>query len=192
MKYKSHESEPVNEVTETKRRKCTLSEEMQNLLLRQLWHELYNHNLYRSFANFFGVQGLLVLEAYYIARAEEEKLHHDWIYDYLNTCDAEFIYPEIPAISEVFEDNIEPFKLTVDKEIETTMLIYEMVDQAIIEHDWATYHWLMDDNEKTGMLVKEQIEEENISRTALDIACSEGSWLRKEKSIMNAYEGDVD
>ena len=35
-------------------------------------------------------------------------------------------------------------------------------------------------------------EEESISRTALDIAESEGSWLRKEKSIMNAYTGDDD
>ena len=35
-------------------------------------------------------------------------------------------------------------------------------------------------------------EEESISRTALDIAEGEGSWLRKEKSIMDAYTGDVD
>ena len=35
-------------------------------------------------------------------------------------------------------------------------------------------------------------EEENISRTVLDIGNSEGSWLRKEKSIMNAYKGDLD
>ena len=180
------------EVNVMKRRICTLSDKMVELLVRQLQHELYNHNLYRTFANFYGTQGLAVLEQYYIDRAEEEKLHHDWIYGYLNENDAIFIYPEIPGIVEKWDDNIKPFALTVDKEIETTGLIYDMVNQSLIEQDWATYHWLMDDNKETGMLVKEQIEEEAISRTALDIAESEGSWLRKEKSIMNAYHEDLD
>ncbi len=203
MKLKQGENQETKEQIEEKnialdtvdlikRRKCTLSDNMVELLIRQLKHELYNHNLYRTFANFFGTQGLAVLEQYYIDRAEEEKLHHDWIYNYLNTCDAVFIYPEIPAIIEEFSDNVDPFSLTVDKEIETTGLIYDMVNQSLIEQDWATYHWLMDDNKETGMLVKEQIEEEAISRTALDIAESEGSWLRKEKSIMNAYHEDLD
>ena len=102
------------------------------------------------------------------------------------------MYPDIPAISETFEDNVTPFKLTVDKEIQTTQLIYEIVDAALEEGDWATFNWLNGDNDETGRLVQEQVEEESISRTALDIAMEEGSWLRKEKSIMNAYKGDVD
>lgn len=46
-----------------------------------------------------------------------------------------------------------------------------------------------------GLIVVKTIvvrEEESVSRTALDIAEGEGSWLRKEKSIMNAYTGDDD
>lgn len=177
---------------DVKRRQCTLSENIQKLLLRQLKHELYNHNLYMSFSNFFGVQGLSVLEEYYKQRADEEYLHHSWIRKYLNQNDSEYIYPDIPSISEKFEDNVTPFKLTVDKEIETTKLIYEIVEQALEEGDWATFTWLNGNDPEEGMLVKEQVEEESISRTALDIAQSEGSWLRKEKSIMNAYKGDVD
>lgn len=183
---------PSIEKLDLKRRKCTLSDDMIRLMLRQLTHEMYNHNLYRSFANFYGVRGFQVLEQYYIDRAEEEKLHHDWVYGYLNECDAEFIYPEIPAISEKFEDMITPFQLTVDKEIQTTMEINEMVDLACDTSDWATFNWLNGHDPKTGMLVNEQVEEENISRTVLDIAESEGSWLRKEKSIMAAYKGDTD
>jgi ferritin len=180
------------EVNVMKRRICTLSDKMVELLVRQLQHELYNHNLYRTFANFYGTQGLAVLEQYYIDRAEEEKLHHDWIYGYLNENDAIFIYPEIPGIVEKWDDNIKPFALTVDKEIETTGLIYDMVNQAVSDNDWATFNWLNGDDEKVGRLVQEQVEEESISRTALDIAEEEGSWLRKEKSIMNAYKGDTD
>ena len=36
------------------------------------------------------------------------------------------------------------------------------------------------------------MEKDVYKRQALDIAMEEGSWLRKEKSIMNAYKGDVD
>lgn len=174
------------------RSKGTLSDKMIELLLRQLWHELYNHNLYRSFAIFFGTQGLQVLENYYIDRSEEEKHHHDWVYQYLSDCDACIIYPQIPAIEEEWSDNVTPFELTVDAEIKTTMLINEMVDQALEEKDWTTFNWLMADNDKTGRLVREQNEEEMISRTALDIACSDATWLRKEKSIMAAFKGNSD
>lgn len=175
-----------------KRRICTLSDKMVELLLRQLSHELYNHNLYRSFANYYGINGLAVLESYYIKRAEEEKLHHDWIINYLNYNDAAVIYPEVPAIKEDWDDPVTPFRLTVDKEIETTNLIKEMVNYSLTEKDWFTWCWLMGNSPVEGKLLPEQIEEESISRTALDIAEGEGSWLRKEKSIMNAYTGDDD
>lgn len=87
---------------------------------------------------------------------------------------------------------VAPFDITVDLEVITTQMIYEIVDQAFDEHDYATFNWLMSHDPKTGMLVDEQVEEESISRTARDIAKSDASWLRKEKSIMNAYKRDVD
>lgn len=36
-----------------------------------------------------------------------------------------------------------PFAATVDREIETTMGINKIVDQAQKEGDWATFQWLM-------------------------------------------------
>lgn len=174
------------------RRECTLSKEIQELLLRQLKHELQNHNIYMNFANYFGVRGFVVLEEYFKLRADEEYLHHSWIRKYLNENDAEYIYPTIDQFDKKIVDMVDPFKMTVDLEIETTQMIYEIVDQAAAECDWATFNWLNGHDSVIGMLVNEQVEEESISRTALDIAESEGSWLRKEKSIMNAYKGDID
>lgn len=172
------------------KRKCILSDDMIKLLLRQLQKELYNMNLYFSFSNYYGVRGYQVLEEYYRLRAEEEKHHHDWCMKYLNNSDAEYKYPEIPAINERWNDMVTPFQITVDAEILTTEYINEIVDLAIDEGDWQTYQFLMSENDDTGRLVQEQFEEMSISRTALDIAKSEGSWLRKEKSIMNAYKGE--
>lgn len=170
----------------------TLSEKMVELLIRQLKHELYNHNLYRTFANYFGVKGFAVLEKYYIERAEEEKHHHDWIINYLGETDSNVKYPAIPEIEEEWDDMVKPFQITVDAEIKTTQMIYEMVDQASQEKDWGTYMWLLSENDDWGMLVKEQVEEESTSRTALDIAEGEGSWYRKEKSIYDMYKKDLD
>lgn len=191
MVIKKAANDPV-EGKDLSRRKCTLSKEIQQLLLRQLKHELQNHNIYMNFANYFGVRGLVILEEYFKQRADEEYLHHSWIRKYLNENDAEYIYPTIEQFDKEIADMITPFKLTVDLEIQTTQMIYEIVDQAANEGDWATFNWLNGHDKETGMLVNEQVEEESISRTVLDIAESEGSWLRKEKSIMNAYKGDLD
>lgn len=170
------------------RRFCTLSEEMIKMLVIQLGAELTNKHLYMTFANFFGTNGLPKLEEYFIKRAEEEELHHRWIFWYLGYCDAEFQYPAIEPI-QVEIPNLEyPFLATVDREIETTMGINKIVEQALSEKDWATFNWLHGSNKDEGMLVREQIEEESLSRTIADIASQEGAnWLNKQEKILNFY-----
>lgn len=157
MVIKKAANDPV-ESKDLSRRKCTLSKEIQQLLLRQLRHELQNHNIYMNFANYFGVRGLIVLEEYYKERADEEYLHHSWIRKYLNENDAEYIYPTIEQFDKEITDMVMPFKLTVDLEIQTTQMIYEIVDQAANEGDWATFNWLNGHDKETGMLVNEQVE----------------------------------
>lgn len=191
MIIKQEATDP-REPKDISRRECTLSKEIQQLLLRQLKHELQNHNVYMNFANYFGVRGFTILEEYYKQRADEEYLHHSWIRKYLNENDAEYIYPTIDQFDKKINSMEDPFDITVDLEIETTQMIDEIIEQAASEGDWATFNWLMGHSEETGRLREEQVEEESISRTARDIAKTEGSWLRKEKSIMNAYKGDVD
>jgi ferritin len=191
MIIKQEATDP-REPKDISRRECTLSKEIQQLLLRQLKHELQNHNAYMNFANYFGVRGFTILEEYYKQRADEEYLHHSWIRKYLNENDAEYIYPTIDQFDKKINSMEDPFDITVDLEIETTQMIDEIIEQAASEGDWATFNWLMGHSEETGRLREEQVEEESISRTARDIAKTEGSWLRKEKSIMNAYKGDVD
>lgn len=176
-----------------KNKNGNLSITMIEFLVRQLKHELYNHNLYMTFANFYGTQGYALLEKYFLLRAGEEKHHHDWIESFLREVDACIKYPAIPAIKEEWGDNmIKPFLLTVEAEIKTTQLIDEMIEQAQLEKDWGTYMWLLSDDDNWGRLRREQLEEESISRTVLDIACSDASWMTKEKSIMSAYKGDND
>lgn len=179
----------TNKVIDKSRRTCTLSSTMIEMLVKQMSAELSNHSLYRTFANYFAVEGLPKLELYWLGRAKEEYLHHDWIYKYLTDNDAVFQYPPVPPINIDITDRIIPFDATVDREIETTVSIHRLVDQALKEGDWATFQWLNGESSEEGMLVKEQVEEESISRTIADMAKENASWLRKENAILDFYNG---
>ena len=182
MKYKLNENE-------TKRNNCMCSEDMIAILVKQISHELRNYTLYKTFANYFGNEGLTILEDYYNLRADEELLHHTWIAKFLNQRGVMFKYPAIAEINEEFDDYITPFELTVEVEEETTRMIYSILELAQKENDWITVAWLMQNDEKNGALILEQAEELSISNLALDIATQDGSWFDKQRSIMKAYKG---
>lgn len=184
---KKNEEKPVDE-QKKEDSKCPLSKKIQELLVRQLKHELQNHNIYMNFANYFGTRGLTKLEQYFVERANEEYLHHTWIRKYLNENDVEFVNPVIDSFDEKIDDMLMPFEATVELENYTTELIHEITDQAFDERDWLTFSWLTGNDKNKGMLLVEQVEEMSISRTVNDIAHSEESWLVKEKSILYAYE----
>lgn len=68
------------------------------------------------------------------------------------------------------------------------MRINSIVKHVFEEGDYATFQWFMSEDTETGSLVKEQVEEESISRTILDMACEQASWLRKENAILDFYK----
>ena len=168
------------------KRNVYLSESMVNLLIKQISHELHNYTLYKTLANYFGTNGLNLLKEYYLGRANEELLHHQWIVDYLDERGVFFKYPSVAEVTEEFDEYLDAFELTLVVEEETTKLIYEIVDLAKKEEDYLTLCWLMQD--AGSMLLKEQAEEIAISEFALDVASKEGSWFEKERVILEAYK----
>ncbi|MDR2873335.1 MAG: hypothetical protein LBV42_01085 [Methanobrevibacter sp.] len=177
---------PIDKKVLKERREQSIKPKTVKLLVEQIAHELYNHNLYRTFANYFAVKGLHKLEQYYVSRANEEITHHQWIVDRLNYADVRYKYPEVPAVDAVIDDEESTFVQTVDKEIETTLLIYKIVEAAEQEKDWETVKWLQD------TLVDEQTEEEHISRKFLKIARQDTDWVTKEDYILSEYESGDD
>ena len=146
-------------------------------LVKQLGHELKNHNLYKSFANFFGLEGITALEKYYNKRAEEELHHSEWIHNFLTDADYAVKYPVVEYNTESWVDYLDPFKLTVDREIQTTQMIYSIYEMAQQEKDYMTCVWLY------NFLLKEQIEEENTSRMALTIMELDADLLEKAEQV---------
>ena len=162
------------------RKVCQISQEVGNLLIQQAAHELKNFILYSSFENYFSLEGITDLEEYYNKRAQEEKNHHDWILSYVNDADFRLIYPAIEMNpSQEIPSLLAPFTATVDREIQTTQMLYKIYDQAMSEKDYMTCTWLYD------KLIKEQIEEESISRMAVDIMELDGDIFNKAERILD-------
>lgn len=140
-----------------------VSQVVGDLMVKQIAHELKNYTLYRSYANYFSIEGIRDLEEYYNKRAHEEYNHHEWLSSYLSEGDFKFMYPAVEANTEKITDYISPFTQTVDREILTTQMLYAIYEQATSEKDFMTASWLFD------KLIKEQIEEENVTRMARTI-----------------------
>lgn len=164
------------------RKLVLVSENISNLLIKQLAHELKNYNLYRSFQNYYDVEGCVDLAEYYSKRADEELLHHKWISDYLNEGDVKFMYPAVEQNSEKPTDYVMPFRATVDREIQTTQMIYAIYEAAMAEKDYMTASWLYE------KLIKEQIEEENTSRMALTIMEEESGIYSRAHKVLDLLE----
>ena len=188
VKLKDQNGEEIS-VNQRKREKCPIPKKVEDLLVKQLSHELYNHNLYKTFSVYFAVEGLYLLEKYYDSRAREEYKHAEWILKYMKENDVVFQYPAVEPINMSIDNHLSTFELTLKTEIETTELIKELYSVAVEEKDLFTQQWLMDNNPDTGMLIKEQVEEESISRTILDLASCDEPWLKKQKAILGFYEG---
>ena len=161
------------------RKLCLISPAIGKMLVEQLAHELKNFNLYMSFANHYAIEGYPDLEKYWKIRANEEMKHHEWCFKYLTDADYRVNYPTIEENKEEFSGIITPFKLTVEREIETTNMIYKIHEAAIAEKDYMTAYWVLDP------LLKEQIEEENTSRMALAIIEEDSDTYIKSKEILS-------
>lgn len=188
------EKEEGKDITETtikiinkSKRTCLISENLVTLFVVQLQAELSNHNLYKTFENYYNNQGLYKLAKYFNARAAEEYIHHQWVVNYLNSVNAEFQYPEIPITKLEIEDNVYPFEVTVDKEIETTGFINNIVAQALEDKDWLTMAFLYGNGYVEGKLISEQSEEMKLSMDALNIAKVETDWLAIQDIIHDLY-----
>lgn len=161
------------------RKVCQVSNEIGKLLVKQLAHELKNYVLYKQFANYFSIEGIVALEEYFNKRAKEEKNHHDWIFNFLSDADYAIEYPIIEKNSVTVENWLDPFVATVTREIETTQLLYAIYQQANSEMDLMTASWLYE------KLIKEQIEEESVSRMATSIMETEADIFVKAEKILD-------
>lgn len=174
-------AEVEQEINQPKFKKAqVITDKIAELLVRQISRELYNHNLYNTFSNYYAIRGLGKLEEYYNSRANEELNHQTWIRDYLRVCNIPFAYPQVDAVEIEIPDDESPFSQTIEAEIKTTEWINEIYDQAAEDKDQQTKKWL-------AKLINEQIEEESLSLKVAQIAAIDCDWLTKQAEILDFY-----
>lgn len=183
MEIKSNDEKVKVESNEWNLNKCSIHPDLQKMLIEQMSVELYNHNLYRSFANYYSVNGLNKLSDYYSMRAQEEYNHFLWCIKFANESDLRYDLPKIDEVNEKLDNFITPFEIALDAEIETTEMIYDMADRAREVKDNIFLQWLY----KSGLLVDEQSEECSLSRKTLAIMNLDDSILAKQDAIANLY-----
>ena len=114
-----------------------------------------------------------------IKQLAHELKNYNLYKSFANYYDVEFMYPPVEQNSEKPTDYVMPFKATIDREIQTTQMIYAIYEAAIAEKDYMTASWLFD------KLIKEQIEEENTSRMALTIMEEESNIYSRATKVLN-------
>ena len=165
------------------RSKCTLSQEIIDLFVDQMVHEMKNYFIYRQFASYYNsVAGLPNLHEYYTKRSDEEYKHFLHIYDYLVYNDAVFEFKPVDPIKVEIADNMFPLTKTVDVEIDTTLLLWNIYRKAMESNDYRTMSKLFE------FLIPEQEEEEATSRTAVSIAEQGKDWLIIQENILELLE----
>jgi len=168
--------------------KYLISDKIVELLNNQLQDELFNHNLYCTFALYYRSRGIFPLEEYFMLRAQEEMLHHNWIFGYMAYCGIALQYPSIEAVNVDIQNDLDPFRLTQYKEIETTSTINEIAKQALAEGDYGTFSWLNGTGAVEGKLIPEQTEEMSISNDVYRIAMQDNDWISKADAILCYYK----
>lgn len=176
----------LQNIIDKERRNCTLSSQMQEALIKQIGHELFNKNVYLTFASYYSDNHLYKLETYYKKRADEEAVHAKWIMDYLDKCNVKYQIPKINNVDITINNLEEPFDITVDLEIYTTMCINNLAKLALQEEDFTTFNWL--NGQTNAKLILEQQEEETTSRIVAGIAhIQDADWLGKQDAILEYY-----
>jgi len=130
-----------------------MTENMKQLFMRQISHEIRNSILYRKIFNFLSVKGLDNLSIKFKKDAEDEMNHSLWLQDFMEKVNeiVDFI-PYSPITEQITLGNFAELALQV--ELMTTEMLNEMLQESYeIGNSVIITEFLL------GTMIKEQIEE---------------------------------
>jgi len=149
-----------------------ISKEMTDAVNKQIAKEFYSAYLYLSMASYFEVETYPGFANWMRVQAQEESCHAMIFFNYISAQGQRAILGEIDAPLAKFTDPLDIFKKTLAHEKIVTASIYNLVEIAISEKDYATQKFL-------DWFVTEQVEEESNANTIIG----------KLEKIKNSSEG---
>jgi len=149
-----------------------ISEKFQKALSEQIVKEFYSAYFYMSMASYFEVENLQGFANWMRVQAQEESCHALIFFNYLCTQGCRANLGSIPAAPADFKSPKDIFKRGLEHEKIVTASIYNLMDIAVADHDYASQRFL-------DWFINEQVEEENNFSTL----------LRKLELIKDSQEG---
>jgi len=138
-----------------------LSKKMEEAINKQINAELYSAYLYLSMAAYFESTNLPGFAKWMELQAEEEKQHAMKLYHYVIERGGRVILDAIQKPQSEWKSPLDVFEAVYAHEKHVTELIYNLMDMAKSEKDYASevmLHWF----------VKEQVEEEANASSILE------------------------
>lgn len=131
-----------------------LSEKLLEELNKQIKYELESAHYYVAMEAYFDSNGLSGFANFFKVQAEEERFHAQKFYDFVYEMDADVEITALELVGKDFDSHVDVFKKALKHEKFVTSRIYELMEIAEEEKEYATQSMLK-------WFIDEQVEEEN-------------------------------
>lgn len=138
-----------------------LSDTLTKALNKQINLEFYSSNLYLQMSSWCLQNGLDGCGNFFRQHADEEKMHMQKLFDYVNETGSYAVIGQIESAKSEFDSVTEVFEETYAHEQFITKQINNLVSIAFKEADFSTFNFLQ-------WYVAEQHEEEQLFKAILD------------------------
>lgn len=130
-----------------------INKKIEKALNEQFNKELFASHLYLSMSSYFLDKDLDGFANYFRIQSDEEKMHAMKFFDYIHEVDGKIEMQDVKAPETNFESIQQVFEVTLEHEQFVTKCIFDLVEQSLVEKDYATHTFLQ-------WFVTEQVEEE--------------------------------
>lgn len=155
-----------------------LSKDIENILNAQVAKEAEAAQVYLAYGCWADSQGYGGIANYFFRHCNEERNHMMKVMQYIMARGGEVKIGAVKAPSKKPTNLKDCFEKTFKHEVDNTTAIYEIVNLAHDEKDWATYNFAQ-------WFVKEQIEEEKLVMDLLDKLKIAGGDKASDESLFN-------
>lgn len=135
----------------------TISEKIQDLLSKQVAHELTNANIYIYISHYFSNFELNNFSKMYLKQSDEEKQHANMIIQYMQDMDC--IYQSYPVENKELDIKgiLQAVELVYQTELKTTEYLNQISKTCVEDSDFVTHDFI-------SQMLREQREEIASSR----------------------------
>ena len=139
-----------------------IHKKIEEAINQQVANEAYASSSYLSMASWCETTGLRGAAGFFYQQSDEERIHMLKMVKYVNEAGGHAIVPVVKEPPAIYKSINEAFEIALKQEQEVTQQINKLVDQSLETKDYASFHFLQ-------WFVEEQLEEEKLFRTILDV-----------------------